>query len=101
MGLTCDVKAQPIAELQSQRLGDALFDTHAVGLLGQPAPGHQGVVARQDRAVREVDFTVEQAFAAVGDQVIRPDDPAIDGHQTAPDHGKPIGRLHACGFQMG
>ena len=91
MRLTGNVKAQAVTQLQAQRLGNALFHTHAIGFFGLPASGHQGVVSGQDRTVREVDFTVEKAFAPVSLQVIGADGPAIDGHQTAPDHGKPIG----------
>ena len=100
MGLAGNIKAQAVTQLQTQRLGNALFHTHAVGLFGLPASGHQGVVIRQHRAVRKVDFTVEKAFAPVSFQIIRANDTAIDGHQSAPDHGKPIGRLNTRIFEV-
>ena len=99
-GLACDVKAQLVTQLEPQRIGNALFDAHAIGLFSQPAARCQRIVLGQDGRMRQVDFAVNQAFGTVGLEVGGTDFAAIDGHQATPDHGKPVGRLHTGFFQL-
>ena len=96
-----DVKAQLVAQFQAQGVGQALFDAHPVGLFGHPTASRQWVVAGQGGGVREVDFAVHQAFGPFTLEVRWFDLLAVDGHQAAPDHRKPVGRLHARLAQAG
>ena len=63
--MPANVKAQRVAELQVQRLGNALLHADGAGFVVGPAAGHDLVVRRQRGAVGQVELAVHQALGAV------------------------------------
>ena len=88
-----DVKAQRVADLQRQRLGQPLLDADGALLFLDPAPGHHGVLRRLLGARRQVELALHQTARALVGVVERRHGPAVDGHEPAPDHRVPVEAL--------
>jgi hypothetical protein len=89
-----DVEAQRVAQLQAQRLRDALLDAGAAGSSGVQRPPPL-VVRRLGGAVGQVELAVDQALGAVLGVVVGTDLAPVHRHQPAADHRVPVVALHA------
>jgi hypothetical protein len=88
-------KRSAVAELEVQRLGDALLDADRAGLAVGPAPGDHLVVRGAGGRVRQVELAVHQALGAVIGEVVRRDGAPVHRHQAPADHGVPVVLAHA------
>ena len=85
-----DVEAQAVADVQLQRLHQALFDAQRVGLVGAPLAIDHRVVHRQLGLVAQVELALDQPLGALVGEVVLADRLAVDRHQAAADHRKPV-----------
>ena len=96
---TANVKTQPVAQAQSQGVGQALFHADGAFFLWRPAARHHLVVCGCLRGIGEVELAVHQALGTVFGVVVRAHGAIVHGHQAATDHRIPVVLAHARSLQ--
>ena len=93
-GLPGNVKAQAVAQLQTECRGQALLDTDGIFLARGPLASHDIVVRRLFRTVGQVELPVHQPLGTVFLECVGLDVLAIDGHQPTANHRVPVKLCH-------
>ena len=90
-----NVKAQCVTQLQAQRVSQTLLNAECISFFGCPAAVQHLVVVRQRSSIGDIELTVHQPLRTRVCIIFGLDRLAIDGHQTAANHGVPVKAAHA------
>ena len=89
-----DLETQCIAELEFQCFGNAFFHADGIRFVGHPASLHDLVMRRGLRAVRDIEFALDQAFGPLIRVIRRPHGFAVDLDQARAQHRVPVHFVH-------